>query len=200
MSDEDLIFLINSGSKLAEQVFYRRYSNFAHEVAKSYYLEFKDTGITEEDFYAVAFSKTHSALINYAHRHKNFLAYWRIVVKNAIYDYVRDNSYSLGARPLSGTSLDEYRYDNNEHLLFHDIYGDSSHNSQTLIHIIEDQVYGESNYLSHDEKLLADLLFFQELKPSEILSETNWSRNRLSYLMRVVKKKIQILLKENYYK
>ena len=198
MSDDDLIFLINSGSKLAEQVFYRRYSVYAREIAKSYYIDFKDSGISEDDFYAIAFSKTHDALNSYGDKRKKFLLYWKIVVRNAIYDYVRDNSYTLGARALAGTSFDEIRYMNNEHVLFHDIYGEEERNDDSLLKFIEGYVYGTSKYLNYREKMVADLLYFQEKTPLEILKETNWSRGTLSYVMKMTKEKIQKIIKENY--
>ena len=197
MSDEDLIFLIKSGSKVAEQVFYNRYSKNASELAKTYYIEFKDTGIPEEDFFSVAFSKTHQALLKFANRRKGFYSYWRAVVKNAVYDLVRDNSYSLGARSLGDTSLDDTRYDNNEKMMFHDIYGEDE-NQATLVEVVENVIYGDSHHLTDEEKLMADLLLFKELKPGEIMKLTNWSRGHTSYLIRVVKSKIQEIIKENY--
>ena len=198
MSDDDLIFLINSGSKLAEQVFYRRYSEYARDIAKSYFVDFKNSGISEDDFYAIAFSKTHDALNGYGNKTKKFLLFWKIVVRNAIYDYVKENSYTLGARALAGTSFDEIRYMNNEHVLFHDIYGEEEEKNDSLLKFIEGYVYGSSKYLTYREKVVADLLYFKEMTPSEILEETKWSRNTLSYVMRVTKRKIQKIIKENY--
>ena len=197
MSDEDLIFLINSGSKLAETVFYKRYSRYSNKIAKEYYEYFKSSGISREDFYAVALAKTHAALMNYTNVSQPFNRYWKSAVRNAVYDYVRHNSYKCSAKALSGISFDEECYPNNEHMLFHDIYGEDE-SSREIYELIEKYVYGPSDYLSDDQKLLADLLFFKEWKPSSILEYTHWTRARLSYLIRATKKKIQRLLKENY--
>lgn len=197
MSDDDLIFLINSGSKLAEQVFYRRYSEYSRDIAKSYYLDFINSGISEDEFYTIAFSKTHDALKTHGNKKLAFLLYWKIVVRNAIYDYVQENSYTLGAKALAGTSFDEIRYMNNEHVLFHDIYGEEE-DTNSLLKFIEEYVYGPSEYLTYREKVLADLLYFKEMKPSEILVETNWSRGILNYVTKMMKEKIQKIIKENY--
>ena len=198
MSDEDLIFLIKSGSKLAEKVFYVRYSSHAHYIAKTYHIEFNDSGITEEEFYEVIFSKTHEALLNYVDIERSFYKYWKAVTKNAVYDYVRMNSYHLGAKALSGISFDETRFIDNERMVFHDIIGEKDDKDISPIEILEKYIYGEETYLSKEEKLVAHLLYFKEYTTQEIIDYLHLKRSRVNYLIRTTRSKIQQILKENY--
>ena len=98
MSDEDLIFLMKSESKVAERAFYRRYSDYSLHLAKNYYVHFKGSGISVDELYAVAFSQVHEALKKADNITTAFYVYWKSVVKNAIYDYVKENSYEEGGR------------------------------------------------------------------------------------------------------
>lgn len=200
MSDEDLIFLIKSGSKLAERVFYIRYSKYSLSVAKKYYQEFKDSGISVDDFYAVAFSKTPEAVANYEDVDRSFNIYWHSVVKHEIYDYIKDNSYTLGAKSFSGISLDSMRYENNEKLMLHDIVGSEEEPTNSVEEILRPYIYGKKDYLTDDEKLIAHLIYFEQLSINEITKITILGRNRVNYLIRNTKEKIQKIIKENYFK
>ena len=200
MSDEDLIFLINAGSMLAEQVMYERYSKYSHLIAHGYHNDFKSSGITEEEFFAVAFAKTPQAIQNYSDKDIPFHSYWLATVKNAIYDYVNTNSYRLGARPLSGISFDEEPYNDNEHLLFHDIFGEEDNHSGTAFDLLDQLLSEDDRRLDSEQKLVARLLFVEELKPAEAIEITGFTRSRFSYLTRVTKRKIQQIMKENYLK
>ena len=197
MSDEDLIFLTNAGSKLAEMAFYRRYSEYSRHQARIYASCFKNTGITEEEFYAVAFSKTHEAFLRFDRIEKDFYTYWKVMVQHAIYDYVRDNSYQAGGKAFGGTSLDRQRFYNNEVLLLSDTVGEDETTNQ-VYEFIQALVDGESNLLTKEEKVIADLLLLQEHSRKDICQLTNWPMNKVNYLARKVTRKIQQILKENY--
>ena len=196
MSDEDLIFLINSGSKLAEMAIYRRYGEYARHQANNYYFHFRKSGISVDEFYAVAFSKVHDALLKQNEITSNFYIYWKTMVKNAIFDYVRDNSYESGARSFAGLSLDGACYDDNEVITFNDIVGEEDNNS--LQDTLDNYVYGEENLLTDEEKLIVELNIIKECSIQEIMDVTHLSRGRVNYLIRTSKEKIQKLLKENY--
>jgi hypothetical protein len=125
MSDEDLIFLIRANSQAAEKVFYKRYSEYSLHLANKYYHIFKkNSGITLEELYAIAFSKTHEAVLRFDEIDKTFYAYWRTMVKNAIYDYVRTNAYEAGGKIFAGLSLDHKRYYDNEVIMLSDVVGE----------------------------------------------------------------------------
>ena len=196
MSDEDLIFLINSGSKLAEMTIYRRYSEYARHQANNYYFLFRKSGISVDEFYAVAFSKVHDALLKQEGITSNFYIYWKTMAKNAIYDYVRDNSYESGAKSFAGLSLDGTCYEDNEVITFNDIVGEKEDNS--LQETLDTYVYGEGELLSDEEKLIAELYIIKDCTIQEIVDITHLSRSRVNYLIRTTKAKIQKLLKENY--
>ena len=53
MSDEDLIFLMKSGSEIAERAIYRRYNNYAKHEAQSYYKSFKHSYYKGHVFYGL---------------------------------------------------------------------------------------------------------------------------------------------------
>ena len=197
MSDEDLIFLIKSGSKQAERVIYRRYGEYARHQARNYYYSFSKSGISEDEFYAVAFSKVHDALQRYEDITSNFYIYWKTMVKNAVYDYVKDNSYEVGARSFAGLSLDGSCYDDNESMMFSDLVGENEA-KDTLQETIGKYVYGDECLLTDEEKVIVDLYYVQELSRKEIADITHIKRSRVNYLLRVTKEKIQKLLKENY--
>lgn len=197
MSDEDLIFLINSGSKLAEMAIYRRYGEYARHQANNYYFHFRKSGISVDEFYAVAFSKVHDALKKQEDITSNFYIYWKTMVKNAIYDYVKHNSYESGAKAFAGLSLDGMCYDDNEVITFNDIVGENE-KSSSLMDILNSYVYGDEILLSDEEKLIAELYIIKDSSIQEIMDITHLSRSRVNYLIKTTKKKIQKLLKENY--
>ena len=197
MSDEDLIFLIKSGSKLAERMIYRRYSEYARNQAKKYYYSFKNSGISMDEFYAVAFSKVHDALMRIDEITTNFYIYWKTMAKHAIYDYVRENSYELGAKSFAGLSLDRVCYDDNDIVTFNDIVGESEEKN-SLQEAIDKYVYGDEKLLSDEEKIVAELHFIQECTVKEIMDITHLTRGQVNYLIKTSKEKIQKLLKENY--
>lgn len=197
MSDEDLIFLINSGSKLAEMTIYRRYSEYARHQANNYYFYFRKSGISVDEFYAVAFSKIHDALRKQEGITSNLYIYWKTMVKNAIYDYVKHNSYESGAKAFAGLSLDGMCYEDNEVITFNDIVGEQEENI-SLTDILDNYVYGEEDLLTDEEKLVAELHIIKDRSVQEIMDITHLSRGRVNYLIRTSKEKIQKLLKENY--
>ena len=197
MSDEDLIFLIKKGSKAAERTLYQRYSRYARHQAKHYAHEFKGSGISEDEFYAVSFSKTHEALLKYENINKSFFVYWKIVTKNAIYDYVSANSYEAGAKALSGASLDSLCFDNNEMLHLGDIVGEVERNNQ-IIEFLLPYINGEIEYLTELERRVAELLLIYDYNRKEIAKALGYKESRSNYLVRQTLDKIQKLLKENY--
>ena len=197
MSDEDLIFLMKSGSEIAERAIYRRYNNYAKHEAQSYYKSFKHSGIVVEEFYAVAFSNVHEAIMKYEHVTACFYLFWKTMVKYAIYDYVKKNSYQTKAKPLGDISLDDAYYDNNEVILFSDVVGENEKQNK-LKDALDDYIYGEDHYLSEEEKIIADLFFIQERSRKDIIQTTGLGKNRVNYLIRTTKLKIQNLIKENY--
>lgn len=201
MSDEDLIFLINSGSKLAEKVFYIRYSKHSRIVAKEYLEAFPDSGITKEDFYAVIFAKTYEALTRYKTNliEKSFYKYWRAVIKNAVYDYVRINSYQMGARALSELSFDEVAYSNNDSLMLHDMISENEadhHLMEMIKSLIEKN--GKEKYFNYEENELLRLMIYEDKTIMEIMKEFNISRNHMNYLMKHIREKLEQIIKDNY--
>ena len=196
MSDEDLIFLMKSGSELAEKAMYRRYNEYSRHEAKTYFNSFKDSGITIDEFFAVAFSKVHEAIKKYETINVCFYVFWKQIAKNAIYDYIRENSYQLGAKAFGTLSLDDNCYDDNDVLLFSDVLGENE-TRNTLKDTLDTYIYGDNQYLSSDEKLIADLFYIQERSRKEIVEITKLGKNRVNYLIRTTKQKIQTLIKEN---
>ena len=199
MSDEDLIFLINSGSKLAEKVFYVRYARQSHAVAKEYFEAFKDSGISEEDFYAVIFAKTYDAFISFNSKtvEKTFYKYWRAVIKNAVYDYVRINSYQIGARPLGDTSFDDIAFINNENLMLHDTIGENETDNQ-ILELIKSYVESDSEFFTYEEKALLRLLIYEENTIQEVSDNFDIPRNHINYLIRCIREKTKKIIKDNY--
>ena len=197
MSDEDLIFLIRSGSKAAEASFYKRYSNYSRHAAKVYVSYFEKSGISEDEFYALAFSKVHEALARYESIEKHFYIYWKTVVKNAVYDYIRDNSYQFGAKALAGISFDDLCYENNDTLSFYDVIGENDRLNQ-LGEFVKEYLKRDDIDLSEDEKLVADLLFLKGYSRSELGDLLGWKKGKVHYVAKMVTEKFQRLLKENY--
>ena len=197
MSDEDLIFLIRSGSKVAEVSFYKRYSEYSRHAARTYHSYFERSGISEDEFYAVAFSKTHEVLSKYDNIDKCFYVYWRAIVKNSVYDYVRDNSYQSGARIYAGISLDDTRYENNETLSFNDIIGENERIDR-IHEFLKEYLENDHTEFTKEEKMIIDLLFFKGYTRMEIVGLLGYKKSRVNYLARRVSDKLQRLLKENY--
>ena len=197
MSDEDLIFLINRGSKSAETTLYQRYSVYARHQARKYLAEFEDSGISEDELYAVAFSKVHESLTKFDEIEKVFYVYWKTVARNAIYDYVRKNSYKFGAKEFAGVSFDDYRYSNNYSLYFSDVIGQDE-SDEEMRKFLEPYIEGNIELLTNEEKLVAKLKLFDDYSRKEIQDVTGLKMSRVNYLLSSATKKLQQLLKENY--
>jgi len=197
MSDEDLIFLIKRGSKAAETVFYQRYSVYSRHAARHYLSEFRDSGISEDEYFAVAFSKIPEVLARDEDLGKTFYVYWKAVVRNAIYDYVKENSYTLGAKPLGDISLDDYRYKDNLSILFTDIMSENETDDE-IKDYLRPYLEGNNTLLSEDEKLVARLKIYEDCSRSDIIKLTGLGERRVDYLTRTALDKIKQLLKENY--
>ena len=197
MSDEDLIFLINRGSRAAETVLYQRYSAYSRSMAKRYQTEFSDSGISEDEFYAVAFSKVHESIKKFAELEKVMFVYWKTIAKHAIYDYVNENSYNCGAKQFAGVSFDEYFYNNNVRLLFSDVIGQTE-DDEEVKEFLRPYLEGDNDLLTEQEKSIALLRFYDGYSRKEIEELTGLKRSRLDYLLDCATKKLQKLLKENY--
>ena len=197
MSDADLIFLIQRGSKAAETVFYQRYSVYARHAARKYHAEFKESGISEDELYAVAFSKTHESLTKWDGKNNVYYVYWKHVVRNAIYDYVRENSYTLGAKPLGDISIDDYRNKDYLGLIVGDPYSELER-AEDIKEFLKPYLEQGNNLLSEDEKLIVKLKVFEECSRTDLVKLTGMGKNRVNYLIKTALGKIQKLLKENY--
>ena len=197
MSDEDLIFLINAGSELAQMTFYRRYRQYAKMVAKEYYKEFKDSGIQEDEFFAIAFERVQHAIEKYKNIQKKFLTYWKVIVKNAIYDYVRVNSYQGGMKVLSGLSLDSDCYHDSDRYTFHDAIGEKEEENG-LKEFLENYLEDNEKTLSDDEKLILRHYILVDHTIEELCEITHLNKARINYLIRTTRNKIQQIIKENY--
>ena len=197
MSDEDLIFLINRGSKAAETVLYQRYSIYSRHLARTYVKEFEDSGISEDELFAVAFCQVHESLTKYEDIEKMFYIYWKTVARNAIYDYVRENSYKFGAKEFACVSFDDYRYSNNYSMFFSDVIGQSE-SDEEIKGILDPYILGDKDLLTDEEKRLAKLKFYEDYSRKEIQELTGLKMSRINYVLSTATKKIQQLLKENY--
>lgn len=198
MSDEDLIFLIRANSQAAEKAFYKRYSDYSLHLANKYYYIFKkNSGITLEELYAIAFSKTHEAVLRFDEIDKTFYAYWRTMVKNAIYDYVRTNSYEAGGKIFAGLSLDHKRYYDNEAIMLSDVVGEDEKENE-IMKFLEPYIKGKKKLLTSNEQKVAELLLIKQYSIKEITEELHFTRNKTNYLIRNMKNKIQKIIKENY--
>lgn len=198
MSDDDLIFLVDANSQLAEKELINRYMQVAKKVAKDYSDAFSDSGIPYEDFYAIAINCIHNSIHTYSNREVPFRRYWKVCVRNAIYDYVRNNSYRTAALPLSEVSLDDVFYKEGENIRFHDTVADNQP-SNTIFELLYDYVSSNDGYFSKDEKTLIVLHYLEERTLIEFLEVTGWSRSKTYYIIKKARIKIAELLKDNYF-
>lgn len=198
MSDDDLIFLVDAKSQLAEQELINRYMVIAKNVAKEYADVFSDSGILYDDFYSIAISCIHIAIHSYNNRKVPFKKYWKICVRNAIYDYVKDNSYRSGAKALSEISLDDTCYKESDSVRFHETVADS-HSTNTIYDILYDYASSDSDYFTKDEKVMIILHYLEERTIDEFCDITGWSKSKANYVIKNAKKKIFEILKDNYF-
>ncbi len=197
LKDEDLIFLMSSGSKYAQSIFYKRYNHHSRELAKYYVGEFPNSGISIDEFYAVAFEAVKIAVDSYKKIKTTFYKYWKVIAKNAILDLVKKESYQYGARALAGISLDQDYHIERRRVSLHDVVGEDEHDNE-ISNAVMEEVYGENSSLSDEERLIGDLYIIKGFTPKEIMEKTGWNRNKFSYLLKKTKCKLQTLLKENY--
>ena len=110
VSDEDLIDLIHQGNVEASEILFSRYHHYSWRLGYEFDLEHPDSGISLEDYRAVAFSLVAPCLKKYLENGAGFYAYWKICAQNEIMEYFIENSYTANGQVYTGIPLDDDRY------------------------------------------------------------------------------------------
>lgn len=200
-SDEDLLTLIQAGSKSAEDALYERYYIYSINAGSNYAKLYFNTRITAEEFTAVAFSKVYDALKNYNRVRVSFNAYWHVLVRNAILDYINHNTFPDSVKMCGNRSLDDLAYYSSDELTLSDVIGEDDSaaiNGDTLLKILNEIVTSNAYDFSQEERIVLELLYILGYKKREILKLLEIDDNHLSYVIKVLKKKITKILKDSY--
>lgn len=201
-TDESLVERVLNKDKQAEAIFYKRYYEYSKRLGSSYYFDYKRTGISEDEFIAVAFSVTAIAVKAYKFGTCPFYFFWKRVANNAIRDYIRENSYTLGAKEYGDMSLDAKRYSDNDVITIGDTIGKDDEEdiiNNDLAECLKNYIYNPKSDLNNEETLTAHFLFYRQYDVKEIMKATNWNKQKTYRLIRNVRNKISVYLKNRYF-
>lgn len=201
LTDEDLLTLIEAGSKSAEDALYNRYYQLSEEAGINYYKLYKKYGITAEEFASVAFSKVYDALCNYKNVRVDFRSYWRVLVKNAVLDYIKESGYELSVKYGGNLSLDARAYLCSEELLLSDVIGSNEMEyleGDTLLTLFNSIISKKEYNFTNEERRVAKLVYIMGYKKREVAEMLKVSDDHISYVLKSAKKKIIKILKEVY--
>lgn len=195
ISDEELIAAIHEGKQHLIQVLYQRYDKHAKHVAYELASRIRNSGVTVEDIFTVAFESTAKALKHYdASKNVAFYAYWRGIADNDINSYLRENAYSGNNSFLRGISLDEDP--STDHVCNAEKYGlnDSFQSEGDLADEIIKMVRDPgNNFKKREQQVIAGLL--GGLSAAEVCSYIGINYSTYYYHLESAKKKLKKLLK-----
>lgn len=90
LSDDDLIVFLISGDIDGWNKLYMRYYHYSKALAHSFYLQFKSTGISEDELMSKCLSALEIAILKYNPGRNTFYSYWKIIATNSINDSLKD--------------------------------------------------------------------------------------------------------------
>lgn len=200
LTDEELLYLIEAGSDSAKSALFDRYYKRSESIGRYYYKMYRRTGITIEEFTMVAFSKTDEAFKTYRNKRVDFYNYWKVLVRNAIHDYIRHNSFTIGPRSHT-VSIDEGVSYDNEPLYLHDVIGDVDeviNDSRSIVNLLNEIVETDKYNFTSEERAFTDLYYVKGYEIEEITEMLQSSINHIYYVAKVVKSKITKIIKDSY--
>ena len=200
LSDEDLLALIEAGSKSAEDALYHRFYAESVRAGKNYARLYRHLGISEEEYTSVAFSKVYDALCSYKNVRISFRSYWHVLVRNAIFDFINHSGYETSVKYDKNVSFDDQAYICSEDLLLSDVVGevDELFSDENIYVHVAKIINNKENDFTDEERKVARLAFILGYKRKEIVELLNTNEDHLSYVLKVAKKKIMQILKESY--
>lgn len=199
LSDEDLLALIDAGSKSAEDALYNRYYAESVRAGKNYAKLYRHLGISEEEYTAVAFSKVYDALRSYKNVRINFRSFWHVLVRNAVFDLINHSDYQVSVKYDKNVSLDDQAYISSDEVLLSDVIGeDEDKGDDDLYTNIANIINNKENDLTDEERKVARLAFILGYKRRDMLEILDTNKDHLSYVLKVVRKKIIKILKDSY--
>ena len=199
LSDEDLIVLIDAGSESAKASFYERYYIRSENIGAFYANEFKRLAVSQEELTATAYSILPDILKAYKNVTCSFYTYWRIAVRNAIYEYIKE-FYLTASHPYkTKVSLDEEVFTNNERMVMHDTIGEEDvfdYDYSSVLDVVEDTIVDEHSVLTNEEKIVAAMLLEEHsIDPKFLMEKYGWDKSHTYYVISRMKKKLAKLLK-----
>lgn len=203
LSDEDLIVLINAGSKSAELAFYERYSRYSATVAKDLVKDYSLVDSQVDDVTTIIFSRIPFLIRAYTNVTTSFNRYWKVAARNLVLDYIRKlpSNCFKGRKDDVCFNLEDVPYIENDQLTFHDVLGEDDEyllgkdgKINELLNIVKN-----SRRLTDEEKKVAIMFFFDELDVNEIAKALKISVQHVRYVIRTSKRKLAIILKDSYF-
>ena len=200
LSDEDLLTLCEAGSKSAEDALYQRYYELSVTAGRNYARLYANLGITEQEYTAVAFSKVFDALRTYKRVRVDFKSYWRVLVHNAVNDYINENVDITSVRRPGNISLDERAYNCDEELLLSDIIGgtDDYLNGDSLYRLLNVVFSSDLYGFTKEEREVGKYIFILGYKRAELVDILDMDEDHLNYVIRNLKKKLMEIIQESY--
>lgn len=104
LTDEQLVEIISSkGDKYAELTLIERLRRNAFFIARLFFECHPYSGITLDEYYAVALESIHVAAKKFDHKHGNkFTSFYRVVAENDLRRYDAENSYIRKGKVFAG--------------------------------------------------------------------------------------------------
>ena len=197
LTDEELAALIKRNDTHAECELYHRYYKKSVAFARRFSCNCEYYGIEIDDLVAVCFACVKTAVDGFSiEEKKSFHAYWKIVSRNAMLNYLKANTRDYHFN----ISLDGARYHDSDTVTLHDALGKQDDSFDDLNKAIASYIYNPKSNLSDEEALVAHYLYYREYSFTEIASHTGWKINKVYYLVSCTRKKISDYLKKRIFR
>lgn len=136
LTDESLIEMIKNGSESAAFILLNRYERYAGGMAKEFFQDYKDCGLTLDALWQEALIAYYISIKKFeVSKSKSFYPYWKKITTSRFYSLVREESYIGKAKIFAGISLDS---ENSEGVPYSSILGQPDPKMEIRTLTIED--------------------------------------------------------------
>ena len=176
--DEHLLTLIAQGNHDALTELQRRYHKQSLHLVHQILNQYPHTGITLKELMAVCDSHFRFTVMKYNNNmSSSFMTFWREGTKNAVMDYLIENSYNGGA--ISFRGVISFNEANDDSLGFSEMIAElnESKNTNKRIFELRTQLYHFKSYFTDQEFSIMNLILvgytFSELEHSGMTVRSN---------------------------
>lgn len=192
--------LVNKYQKFNDEAailtLYHRYLPYIYKAIGDILSMNSGCGISFEELKSVALSTIYVSARTISKMHKSFFSYYRLALQRDLVDYIRKNSYLIGAKGFSGLSLSSSNNEN-DGLTFAETLGfnDDSVNAEVEIH----KLVNDEKLFTKRERVILNL-YLDGVPFPKIAKMTHQSLSNTYHQFSKLTKTLRDIISERYFK